>query len=76
MRLNTQNNKDKKWVELPNCAGLGDATGAFTNPKEVPLEGDLSNAAIATCKGPHPVATPPPAEGGSAPRRRSWCRGI
>ena len=58
MRLNAQINHDKKWVELPNCNTRGDASGNFTNPAEVPLQNDLSNAAIATCKGDLPVAAP------------------
>ena len=58
MRLNTVQRVSTEFVELPMCASLGDASGNFTNPKEVPLKDDLSNAIIATCKGPLPVATP------------------
>ena len=32
---------DKKWVELPDCAGAGD---------EIKLDATLSNASVATCK--------------------------
>merc|ERR1711865_1285670 len=32
---------DKKWVELPDCAGAGD---------EIILAADLANASVATCK--------------------------
>ena len=40
---------NKKWVELPTCAtAKGDAAS-------VPLEADLSNVTIATCKGPPPA---------------------
>ena len=48
------------------CSTLGDAAGNFTNPAEVPLKDDLSNAIIATCKGPLPVATAAPAADASA----------
>ena len=50
MRLNQEANHDKKWVELKSCA----TSGADTS---VPLDSDLTNAVIATCKGP----VPPPA---------------
>ena len=56
MRLNSK--ISSTFVELPMCASLGDIQGNFTNPAEVPLKDDLSNAIIATCKGPLPVATP------------------
>ena len=55
--MNAHINHDKKWVELPNCNTRGDASGNFTNPAEVPLDKDLSNASIATCKGDLPVAS-------------------
>ena len=48
MRLNQNAVHDKKWVELKSCTG----TGADTS---VPLDADLSNAGIATCKGPMPA---------------------
>jgi len=44
---------EQKWVELPDC-GYG-PLGA----DEVPLDKDLDNAIIATCKGYNPLATRP-----------------
>ena len=57
-----------KWIELPNCQDfvLESEVLAFDLSvlgEYVPLSDDLSNAAIATCKGPATAKPPvPPAE--------------
>jgi hypothetical protein len=54
-----------KWVELPDCQGLVEPGATFAwkaaAGEVIPLEADLSNAIIATCKGAFvavPVPTP------------------
>lgn len=58
-----------KWIELPDCqdhVAWDDAQGKFDpslagTQETIPLKADLSNAIIATCKGPHaPRMTPQP----------------
>ena len=60
-QVNNKHRMNNKWVELPDCSKFGDATGALTVPENqvIQLKDDLSNAIIATCKGPMPVAWPP-----------------
>ena len=41
LQLEFMESHDKKWVELPDCAGAGD---------EITLAADLANASVATCK--------------------------
>ena len=48
-----------KWVELPDCSHFVDETGAFTDPHSIQLKDDLTNAIIATCKGPMVMYVPP-----------------
>lgn len=52
-----------KWTELPDCSKFGDKDGKLTVPENqvIPLFDDLSNAIIATCKGPPPSPWPEPA---------------
>lgn len=56
-----------RWIELPNCQNFikpdsGDVFDEAQWGEVIPLEWDLSNAIIATCKGPHQgVVTPAPA---------------
>lgn len=47
-----------KWVELPDCSHFVDEAGAFTDPTSIQLKDDLSNAIIATCKGPMVMFVP------------------
>ena len=49
-----------KWVELPDCSKFVDETGAFVDPTNIQLKDDLTNAIIATCKGPMAQVPPPP----------------
>jgi hypothetical protein len=51
-----------KWTELPDCSKFGDKDGVPTLTPNliIPLNDDLSNAIIATCKGSMPVAWPEP----------------
>jgi len=39
--IQLNNNKNSKWVELPNCRG---------DSGEISLEADLSNGTVASCK--------------------------
>ena len=53
-----------KWIELPDCQTMieldaGAATFAASFGEVIPLADDLSNAIIATCKGPYVAATTP-----------------
>ena len=48
-----------RWVELPDCSHFVDEAGAFTDPTSIQLKDDLSNAIIATCKGPMVMYVPP-----------------
>jgi hypothetical protein len=64
-----------KWIELPNCQTFvecdtgGPVEYSAVHGEVIPLAADLSNAIIATCKGPtvaepcpvDPVPIPPPA---------------
>lgn len=72
-----------RWIELPDCqdhVAWDDTDGAFDpalagTTETIPLKADLSNAIIATCKGPHVVRmTPepiPPVTGPNDPENRS-----
>jgi hypothetical protein len=52
-----------KWVELPDCQKFTNPDGSWNkaNGEVIQLEEDLTNAIIATCKGPKkPWPVPPP----------------
>jgi hypothetical protein len=72
-----------RWIELPDCqdhVAWDDTDGNFDpnlagTSETIPLKADLSNAIIATCKGPHaPRMTPEdpePITGPNEPEERS-----
>jgi hypothetical protein len=70
-----------RWIELPDCQQMvkwdsGDATYQESFGEVIPLKADLSNAIIATCKGPSvaqntPVPVPNPAAGIPTPVEKS-----
>ena len=72
-----------RWIELPDCqdhVAWDDAEGNFDpalagTAETIPLKADLSNAIIATCKGPHVPRTTPedpaPVTGANVPEERS-----
>jgi hypothetical protein len=55
-----------RWVELPDCQGFVQDGPTFSWKADagevIPLKADLSNAIIATCKGPHVINNPQPAD--------------
>ena len=53
-----------RWIELPDCQQMvnwdsGDDTFQAKYGEVIPLKADLSNAIIATCKGPHVAQNSP-----------------
>ena len=44
---------------MPDCSHFVDDTGAFVDPTSIQLKDDLTNAIIATCKGPMVKFVPP-----------------
>ena len=60
-----------KWIELPDCSTWLYKLDIYGKPiagaaDYIPLRDDLSNAIIATCKGPEPVHGPNNSTGDAA----------
>ena len=53
-----QVSSSSKWIELPDCSRFFDAGGVF-DVTQIQLKDDLTNAIIATCKGPIVAWVPP-----------------